>query len=292
MELNFKDLRPQPQYPKYPSPFLNTDEYLEQYFYNYYKENVLGKIELTHQYMPIWWTNLYVDGHKLPVQDYINALDWGKKWFTVCQMDDGVRYNLPPDTLVFHAGGNTGSGQKIPIPLLSSPIPNELKFSPPKERSEIFASFVGSMTDRIRTEVYKLYHNDKRFYFNLPKIWSQTVSEEDYKHFLDVMKRSVFSLCMAGYGDSSFRLYQSLEMGSIPVYISNRPHWLPFKDELNWTEFCVLFDEKDLPYIGDMLYFYPKERIQEMKQKGQEVLRSHFNLKSMCEKIIERLKVK
>ena len=34
------------------------------------------------------------------------------------------------------------------------------------------------------------------------------------------MRDSLFSLCPRGYGPTSFRLYESIQLGSIPVYIA------------------------------------------------------------------------
>lgn len=285
---DFSVLRPQPNYPKYPGSYVNTDEYLEQYFYTYYVNNILTKnIKMNRLFLPIWWTNLMVDNHKIDVQQYINALDWSKKWFTVCQMDDGVRYQIPHDTLVFHAGGNTGNGQKIPIPLISSPIPDTLKT--PNKTKNILASFVGSMTHPIRQKGYELFHNNSSFYFNKPKQWQQTVEDHALQEFIDVTERSTYCLCFAGYGDSSFRLYQSMELGAIPVYIAHRGHWLPFADELNWNEFCVLLNEKDIPNLYEILMNISPEKQERMLQKGKEVYESHFTLESVCRNVLKRL---
>ena len=288
--LDFSTLRPFPKYPRYPGNYINEDEYLEQFFFSYYKKNILDKgIKLDRLYMPIWWTNLYVDNHQIDVQRYINALDWSQKWFTVCQMDDGVRYNLPPDTLVFNAGGDSGHGKRIPIPLIASPIPDALKT--PNRPKDYLASFVGSMTHPIRQVVYEQCKNYKDFYFNPPKPWSQVVSDESLNEFIDVTERSAFCLSPAGYGYSSFRTYQAMELGTIPVYISDRKHWLPWQDELNWNEFCVIIKPDQIPHMYNILseIYKDKDRYEEMLKKGKELYEKYFTLAGTCEQILKRV---
>lgn len=286
--LDFSTLRPFPKYPLYPGNYVNPNEYLEQYFFDYFIKNVVGQMkELKRHYMPIWWTNLSVDNHPLDVQKYINALDWNKKWFTVCQMDDGVRYNLPPDTLVFHAGGKSGNGNLVPIPLIASSIPENLKN--PDAKREIFASFVGTYTHPVRHEVYNTLKTNNAYYFNTPRAWSQTVSEQALNEFIKVTEQSLFCLAPAGYGDSSFRLYQAFELGAIPVYISDRPHWLPWKNELNWNELCVILNREDIPHMHDILVkkTLDVDGIIHMKRKIKEVYDEYFSLAGVSNKIIE-----
>jgi hypothetical protein len=289
--LNFADLRPAPKYPLYPGNYVNPDEYLEQYFFKYFVDNILNKnVKLSRKYLPIWWTNLAVDNHNIDIQKYINSLNWNDKWFTVCQLDDGVRYHLPPDTIVFHAGGNSGNGQLVPIPLIASPIPEHLKSSTPK-KTNIFASFVGTYTHPVRTEIYNSLKSNNAYYFNTPRNWSQTVSDEALDEFIKITEQSLFCLAPAGYGNSSFRLYQAFELGAIPVYISDRPHWLPWKNELNWDELCVIVNRVDIPHIHDILIkkTLNVDEMLNMKRKITEKYSEYFSLEGTCRQIIKTL---
>ena len=51
--------------------------------------------------------------------------------------------------------------------------------------------------------------------------------------FLDILTRSAFALCPRGYGKTSFRICESLEVGVIPVYIYDDP-WIPFGHKLDF----------------------------------------------------------
>ena len=54
-----------------------------------------------------------------------------------------------------------------------------------------------------------------------------------------------------GYGKSSFRLYEILQLGSVPVYISDI-HYLPWMDELDWNDFCVPVNADEIEEIDEI----------------------------------------
>ena len=129
---HFSNLRPAPEYDIYP-PY-HEGLYLEDRFYELYKER---DIILNRFYIPVFWTTCYCDNKISGLQDAINRLNPNMKYFTVAQHDDAIRETLPPDTICFNAGGNGGG---IPIPLVCSPIKDEIK--PIVDKRDIFCSFV------------------------------------------------------------------------------------------------------------------------------------------------------
>ena len=89
-------------------------EYLEKYF----KEN---KTDIDREYIDVFWTNIYCNAANgaaaIDIQSYLNSIDTNKKYFTICQHDDGPMEKLPADTLIFSAGGNREGDNIIPIPM-------------------------------------------------------------------------------------------------------------------------------------------------------------------------------
>ena len=53
------------------------------------------------------------------------------------------------------------------------------------------------------------------------------ILEQDADKFKQLISESYFSL-PRGYGPTSFRLYESIKSGTVPVYISDE-HFLPYK---------------------------------------------------------------
>lgn len=278
------DILKQPAlYPTYP-PY-HTGSYLEEYFYNWYCKN---KVNTNKNYIDVFWTNLYCNAasKKAPpvdIQSHINKLDPTKEYFTVCQHDDGPLESLPPNTLIFSAGGNRTHGNIIPIPLICSPIIDHFI----NETKTIFCSFVGSRTHTIRQQLTEQWNNDEDFIF-ASQGWQESVPKKNLTIFKTLTIKSKFTLCPRGYGKSSFRMYEAIQLGSVPVYISDS-HYLPWSDELDWSEFCILITPDQISDLKNILSSYSDDKINGMVKRGQEIYNSYFSLEGMCKQIAYRL---
>lgn len=108
---------------------------------------------------------------------------------------------------------------------------------------DLLFSFVGSPTARCRRPLFDLRHPDavveqvQGFTF-----WSADSSgfRQRQARFRQILARSRFVLCPRGNGTSSFRLYETLAAGRVPVIISDDwvapsgPDWHAFS--LRWPE--------------------------------------------------------
>lgn len=99
--------------------------------------------------------------------------------------------------------------------------PTEL---PSADEPDLLFSFVGSPTHDCRRPLFELRHPDsvveevRNFMF-----WDSSSKdfEERRRRYGDVLTRSRFVLCPRGRGTSSFRLYETLAAGRVPVVISD-----------------------------------------------------------------------
>jgi hypothetical protein len=274
-----KELRPVATYPIYP-PY-HQGEYLEEYFSKNYKQEYSKR-----QYIDIFWTNLYCNGnYSINIQSELNKLPQQEKFFTVCQHDDGPKENLPKDTLIFSAGGNRTHGKIIPIPLICSRIPDYLLYK--VEKKIFFASFIGSLTHYLREVMVNCISGNNDYFINM-SIWTNNVPIDDFKKFANITSLSKFSLCPRGYGPTSFRLYECFQLGSVPVYISDY-HYLPWQDELNLEEFCVLIKPEQLCDLDKILKGIDDERYNKMLITGIETYNKYFTLDAMVNNIIKRI---
>lgn len=279
-------LRPKSISPTYP-PY-HTGPYIEEYFFQRWNEE---KIKCDRGYIDIFWTNNFCNamfaGEQYPnIQDELNStLVETEKYFTVCQFDDGPLESFPQDTLIFSAGGNREGENIVPIPLICSPIPKE--FIQPKEKT-IFASFVGSRnTHPIRMDMCKHLSNLDDYYISADT-WSPTVPIDNFKNFVEITSSSKFSLAPRGYGKQSFRLYEILQLGSVPVYVSDE-HYLPWMDELDWNDFCVPVNEDEIEEIDDILKSISDEDYNKLVQNGKKAYQEYFTLEGMFQNIIKRI---
>lgn len=276
------DFRPKSDYPPYPPYHEGVD--MEEYFFNFFVKN---DIETDRIYLPIFWTNLYNNKAEFwkngKIQAYLNTLDPNLKYFTVCQHDDAPREILPKNTLIFSGSGRIyetkPSNNYIPIPLICSPIPNIKE----NVKRDIFCSFVGSDTHPIRAKMCKELQNNPKFFIDTHK-WEAKIEKDREAAFLDIMSRSTFSLCPRGYGLASFRLFEAMQLGSIPVYVYDTP-WLPYEESINWEDFCILVHESDIHNIPNILDSVTEDRIKNMQKNIASNYKKLFSLKGMCNNI-------
>lgn len=280
----------QPPYPPY-----HKGKYLEQYFIDFYLKNK-KEFDLTDfNFINVSWTDIYLHRPDLinDLQNDLNKLDSSKKYFTVSQHDDAPFQILPPKTRSYSAGGNQPN--TIPIPLICSPIPN----IPDCTKKDIFCSFVGSITQPlqgwgkisydIRMGMLEALVNDKKYVLK-PKHWSPEIQENRKDLFLDLTSRSKFTLCPRGYGATSFRLYEAMQMKSVPVYIFYKKPHLPFANKIDWNKIAILIDYDKINTLDDILTNLSDEKYQEMVKYTSEIYSDYFSLEGTSKQILESLK--
>ena len=115
------------------------------------------------------------------------------------------------------------------------------------------------------------------------------MEHERLQEFIKITANSEFALAPRGYGATSFRLYEVMQLGAIPVYVSDK-HWLPWQDELNWNDLCVIIKPEQIPSLHSILCNnYTHERIHNMRNKIKEIYDDYFSLEGVCKNVLKRL---
>jgi hypothetical protein len=70
------------------------------------------------------------------------------------------------------------------------------------------------------------------------------------REFVDNLVGSDYVLCCRGAGNYSFRLYEVLSCGRIPIFVDTDAP-LPYDFLIDWKQYCVWIDRSELPYIGE-----------------------------------------
>lgn len=242
-------------------------------FENWFSENFTpGENERT--YLPITWTSFQLKYEKDKparnrLQDYLNSLDRTKKYFTIVQHDDGIKFNLPFDCKVFGMGKESG----YPLPLICEP--HKFKFT--KER-DLIANFIGNRTHPLRNQILRI------------KADGFLLSANNYEEskFCEVLARSVFTLCPRGYGITSFRIMEAIQQGSIPIYVSDRfiiPHNHLFDD------YGVLINSKDVARIPEILAAIPKVEIERKQARLKHVFDEYYTYEANLKLVKEAIKL-
>lgn len=251
-----------------------NDLIFEEWFYQNYRpeENNSGRF-----YVPIFWTSYHVNhGYgkdRRAIRDLqreVNSFNRGNQFFSIIQYDSGPLVNLPNNWKLFAM-----SGPRIDYPLPLITKPHRFEFNEPRN---IFCNFVGRLTHGYRRQ---LVHVLKDHHGYLVKTDVQPIEE-----YCKILQKSVFTLCPRGFGQSSFRIAEALQYGSIPVYISDEfviPHNLEF------NEYGVKIHVNDMPRIPEILASISQDDIKRKQDIIPKIYNEMFSYESVKRLILDNL---
>lgn len=128
----------------------------------------------------------------------------------------------------------------------------------------ILASFIGANTNDIRSQLLAL-NSEPGFIIKITDKWHfenivrQQIEKSVLTYNIDdtvenynkLLSDSVFSLCPAGTGSNTLRLWESLAVGSIPVLFSQAAI-MPCEEIINWDKIVIRITDdqiKELPQL-------------------------------------------
>jgi len=239
----------QPFRPRAPTFRGYKGPWVENKFFEHFTQNVSKFTPSPVLYLPIHWTASAEHRLTASVNKFLSKLDSSHTYFTVFQLGRGVgrrspykyvyllnifkssnyKFYIPHKLRIvgFYSGGCSACDkflQLIPLPLLKKqlgPCPHTL----PKRYN---VAFQGSLkTDSVRGVLKTVYGKHFKF-LNRDGDWDKN------------MCMSNFTLCPRGWGETSYRLYEAIQLGSIPIYVWRDEKVLPFTEFLNWEEFAII----------------------------------------------------
>jgi hypothetical protein len=276
-------------------PFKNG-LYMEEYFFEkFMRENPSTK----RKYIPSFWTNFQIESWfsskkksmQINLDSWITQNPSPNGYFTVVQHDDSVFLTLPPNTIIYGAcSGN------IPLPLIYQDNKNTLENIPRKSFNDkkILCSFVGSITSNhvspfVRQTMVQYLKNNSKFVLNIPSSWTNNVDKKKQDNFIQITTDSKFALAPRGYGRSSFRFFEILQLGVIPIYIWNDVEWLPYKDdpEVDYSKFCISINISEINKLENILLNITEDTYNNMISEYNKV-KHKFSLDGMYNYIINQ----
>jgi hypothetical protein len=185
---------------------------------------------------------------------------------------------MSEDVIVF--GACTGT---IPLPLIYEDT-NETLLKQNQLNKKYLASFIGSKTHNIRVKICNFIYPD--VYLSTQNVWTSQVPQNTAQLFIEKTLESKFCLAPRGYGRSSFRFFEAIILGTVPVYFWNDKEWLPYKEILDYSTFSVSINEKDIHRTYEILSSISNEKYENMVKELKRV-RHYFTLDYMVEYIIK-----
>jgi len=102
-----------------------------------------------------------------------------------------------------------------------------------------------------------------------------------------VARNSIFTLCPAGYGSWTYRFFQSIIWGSIPVLFSDN-YIKPFKNFIDYDSFTITLPEKDILNVDKILRRISEKDIEKLQFNLRENLK-YFSKKIFFKMLTESL---
>lgn len=270
-------------------PLHNKSKGIESYFYEYINNENNSQSNLS--YLPIQWTSYLIGqdyGKNIKeLNDFCKNLTMQypeKRYFTIVQYAGGPLVEID-NCIVFSSGGmfNTPrltNQSHINLPLITSPHDYRNK-----NKYVYKVSYLGRNTHPVRQALEENFSSLEGY--SVKNLKSDGVKNKDMKKFRKIMSSSIFSLCPRGYGPASFRFYESLEMGAIPIYVSDK-FILPYTDIIDWEKLCLLVGLNDIESIPDSVDKIINSNLHyEMSKYGKYCFEKYFNNNFISKNIIE-----
>lgn len=116
---------------------------------------------------------------------------------------------------------------------------------------DIFYSFLGGPSSPQRAAIHRMAHPpDALVVKTLNYNHGRYAQGSDLENYVEVLARSRFTLCPAGSGTSSYRLFEAMRAGSVPVILSDN---LVLPEGPDWKSCSVRVEWKSLPELGGIL---------------------------------------
>jgi hypothetical protein len=255
---------PTPNYPKHNKSLL-IEDYARGYFASV-------PVNSEWEYVPVGWTGYHCSngyGKNLkPLQDFVNSLP-KKKYWTIVQYDDGILVDFQCKTFSCASKGD------YPIPVICD------RHNAERRKTRYWASFNGNYNVHpIRIAMRNTLMGASGIYI------AGSTSTEGY--VLNLCQ-SVFALCPRGYGNTSFRMYEAMALGCIPIYISDI-FWLPFQNKIDWGKCSILISENEIERIPGIVQNMSEKEIKERTDYIKQVSDKYFTMSGTCNEIAEIVK--
>lgn len=109
----------------------------------------------------------------------------------------------------------------------------------------------------LRGKIVRSLLKDKRIKSNFiirNGFWAQGIEDKKAARleYINNLLESEYALVTRGGGNFSYRLYEVMSCGRIPVFI-NTDSVLPFEEYIDWKNKCVWVEQNELPLLGQKI---------------------------------------
>jgi hypothetical protein len=176
------------------------------------------------------------------------AKKYGKKVITFYNDDDERQYNLPDNLILFRTSigrSNITPAEKI-FPAL---ITDDCIFTENCKDSIGFCGVYNNNRKEMLENIEKVYPVNKLIRSNFGA--AELPRFKGKRDFIENMTKNKYMFCMRGNGNFSYRFYETLCFGRVPILI-NTDTILPLENIIDWEKHIILLNPEeisDLPTI-------------------------------------------
>ena len=277
-----EELQPTSQpfvYPDYNIDFGVEQDFVE-YLTNHSELVTQDPNEADWHYLPVFWTRWHLnhDYGKNGLSELSRLADEAiidkKKTFTICQYDDGPKVKLDGVTKFL---SSRRTKIDIDIPLLAVKV--KQPYIKPKKGYR--ASFIGRInTHPVRKRMVDVIGKRKDiFMFD---------GNMGVKPYITKTLESYVALCPRGYGGSSYRLFEAMQLGVVPFLVGDNDT-RPFKKFIDWSKISLYTDRCD--DVERILDKYTEAELKEMGREAKRVYNSDLSYKKWCNFAVKELEL-
>jgi len=281
-------LRPKRQKIVYPKH--NSKYGIEVDFYRYISKKrdlVVSDYRVADwHYLPVFWNRYYVNncygksGQKRLRSEVGKKIIDATKTFTICQNPKALPFNLP-QIILFIASRRNKKGINIPLLCDAHRVPIRYQVSFLRPTKKYLASFVGKIsTHGLRKKMAdKLRGRKDVFLYN---------GNKGPRYFAKKILDSYIVLCPRGVGYSSYRFYETMQLGSVPFLLA-KCDTRPFKKFIKWKK--ISFYAKDVDGLIKKLEVLEKNKskLLSMGERAKEVYLEKLFYQKWCRYVIKEL---
>lgn len=178
------------------------------------------------------------------------------------------------------------STNKIDIKQNERVMPAFCEFIPFKEPNSVhiekkIISFCGAVWANRKRTIEEVQNNKLlntsfifRQGFQAPEISDKKMAR---KEFIENIQNSLFVLCMRGAGNFSYRLYETLSCGRIPIIINSNLK-LPLETSINWKDFSIIIEEEEVRFLDFIIdEFLENKNVLELCKDNQKMWDEYFS---------------
>ena len=211
------------------------------------------------------------------------AKKYNKRVISFFTSDSSDTYNLPDNLILFRTSlykSKKQNNERVMPALHPEHFSGDINI-PKKE-----ISFCGQVTQLRHNIIHKIINlNIPTNFIYRQGFWAPEVGSKikARKQYYTNLSNNRYTLCIRGEGNFSFRFYEALSFGRIPILIDT-DNDLPFNNIIDWSKHIIRIQESEIPLLPRLL-----EEDNRCMMSNREMWREYLSVNGYTKNFIKDL---